>query len=141
MQKTLITAAAVAATLVAMAAPAVSNAAPLAVRAHVAVVAPVDFRDNGRFNDHRGFDNRASVELDRRIAELSARINSGHRGDGLSFRESARLNDRLNAIKWSKRDAERSGRGLSGQETASLNARLDDLQASVYGQRHDGNRW
>lgn len=141
MQKTLITAAAIAATLVAMAAPAVSNAAQLNVR--VGVATAVDYRDydrGGRWNDHRGFDNRASMELDRRIAELDARINA-HRGGGLSFRESARLNDRLNAIKWSKRQSERSGRGLSFQETASLNARLDDLSASVYGQRHDRNRW
>lgn len=139
MTKTLITAAALVAALTAAAIPAASNAAPL-LTARIAVATHADYRDNGRW-DRRGFDNRASVELDRRIAELSARINSGHRGDGLSYRESARLNDRLNAIKWSKRDAERSGRGLNANEAASLNARLDDLSASIYGQRHDRNRW
>ena len=138
MKKTLIAVAALAAGLTALAAPAMSSAAPLTAR--VAVVTQVDFRDHDRFaNRGDRFDGAASAQLDRRIAELDARINSG-RG-GISYREAARLNDRLDAIKFSKRNDERSGRGLDGREMASLNARLDDLQASVYGQRHDGNRW
>ena len=138
MKKTLLAAAALAAGLTTLAAPAMSSAAPLTAR--VAVVTKVDFRDNDRFN-RGGFDNRASSQLDRRIAELDARIDAGRRGGGLSPREASRLNSRLNAIKWDKRSDERSGRGLDGREAASLNARLDDLSASIHGDRHNGNRW
>ena len=140
MNKTLITAAALAAAIVAL--PAVSNAAP--VTARVVVATSVGYHDNGgrggRWDD-RGGNNGASFAIDRRINELDARIDAGRRSGSLSFREASRLSDRLNAIRWSKRGDDRSGRGLSGQEAASLNARLDDLSASVYGQRHDRNRW
>ncbi len=139
MNKTLITAAAIAA-MVAL--PAISQAAP--VTARVVVATSVGYHDNdghgGRW-DNRGGNSGGSYALDRRIDELDSRISAGRRSGSLSVREASRLSDRLNAIRWSKRGDERSGRGLSGQEAASLNARLDDLSASIYGQRHDRNRW
>lgn len=139
MTRKIIPAIAAIAALIAVAAPAVSSAAPVVIGTRVAVTTQVDYRDHGRFGG--GFDNRASAQIDRRIADLDSRINGRGRHDGLSYRETARLNDRLNNIRSDKRRDERDGRGLDGREVASLNARLDDLSNSVFGQRHDRNGW
>ena len=126
--KTLITLAAMAASLTALTIPAVSDARPLQrhtiERSH---------------NDNRS-DMRGSAELNGRINTIESRIDLGRRSGQLSFRESARLKDSLGDITALKRSYERSGRGLNFQETATLNNRLDNLSGRIHLQGHDGNR-
>ena len=127
MKKTLITLAAAAAALTTLTAPAIASARP----AHVVVV-----------SDHRGpdwnhRDDRASAQLNNRIARLDARIDQGRRTGQISYREGRRLNKELNLISSQKRSFERSGRGLSVNEISLLDNRLDRLQGQIRYEKHD----
>lgn len=125
-------------TLIALAAAAtlVTGVAALAAPASAGTAAMVriefDHRHDSRFGDRR---------FDSRIAELDSRIRQGRYSGQLSRREASRLSDRLDSIKWTKRDYERSGGGIDRREASKLDSKLDDLSRDVFGQRHDGNRW
>lgn len=125
MKKTLITLAAIAATLTTLSAPAIASARP------AQVVAVVDHRAPGR--------NHAAAELNSRIATLNARIDKGRRTGQLSPSEGRRLNKELNLISSQKRSFERSGRGLSAQEVSLIDTRLDRLQGQIRFEKHDFN--
>lgn len=126
--KTLITMAAMAASLTALTIPAVSDARPLQRQ-------PIE----RGYHDNRS-DMRSSAELNGRINSVETRISLGRRSGQLSLREAGRLNARLNSITALKRSYERSGRGLNGSEVATLNSRLDTLSGQIRVQGHDGNR-
>ena len=125
MKKTLITLAAVAATLTTLSAPAIASAQP------ARVIAVVDHRSPGW--------NNASAQLSNRIANLDARIHQGRRTGQISVREGRRLNNELNLISSQKRSFERSGRGLSVNEISLLDNRLDRLQGQIRYEKHDLN--
>lgn len=127
MKKTLITLAAVAAALTTLSAPAIASAHP----ARVVVIA--DQRGPGW--NHR--DDRATVQLNGRIASLNARIDQSRRTGQISMREGRRLNNELNLISSQKRSYERSGRGLSLSEISALDKRLDRLQGQIRYEKTD----
>lgn len=126
--KTLITMAAMAASLTALTIPAVSDAHPMQRQSI----------ERG-YHDNRS-DMRGTVELNGRINSVENRISLGRRSGQLSLREAGRLNDRLYNITALKRSFERSGRGLNRAEVATLNSRLDTLSGQIRVQGHDGNR-
>ncbi|ESQ85537.1 hypothetical protein [Asticcacaulis benevestitus] len=134
MKKTLMTLAAIAATLTTVAAPAIATAAPR----HATVIV-VDDRGRGPARDHFG----ASAELNNRIDRLDSRIDQGRRTGALSAREGRRLDSELRNIIALKRGYERSGRGLNRDEVASLDNRLDRLQGQIRFEKRDGDnrRW
>jgi len=126
--KTLITMAAITASLTALTIPAVSDAHPMQRQSI----------ERG-YHDNRS-DMRSSAELNGRINSVENRISLGRRSGQLSLREAGRLNDRLYNITALKRSFERSGRGLNRAEVATLNSRLDTLSGQIRVQGHDGNR-
>ena len=126
--KTLITLAAMAASLTALTIPAVSDARPM--QRH-----PIE----RSHNDNRS-DMRRTAELNNRINSVETRISLGRRSGQISVREAGRLNNSLYGITALKRSFERSGRGLNGSEVATLNSRLDTLSGQIRVQGHDGNR-
>ena len=127
MKKTLITMAAVAAALTTLSVPAMASAQPSRV------VVITDHRTPGW--NHR--DDRATVQLNSRIATLNARIQQGRRTGQISMREGKRLNNELNLISSQKRSYERSGRGLSLSEISTLDKRLDRLQGQIRYEKTD----
>lgn len=112
--KTLITLAAIAATLTTMTVPAMASAQPLKPVA-------VAFHS----------DSRVSAALDNRIDQLKGRIAMGKRTHKLTSREALNLTVKLNNIAAAKHADERSGRGIDGREAASLNSRLDSLSRQI----------
>jgi hypothetical protein len=132
MKKTLITLAAIAATLTTLSAPAIASAQP----ARVVVIADQRGPDGAPHGNPHG-DHRAGAQLNERIANLDARIDQGRRSGQLSKRESRRLNNELNLISSQKRSFERSGRGLSLNEVSQLDERLDRLQGQIRFEKHD----
>ena len=129
MKKTLIALAAVTAAATGLAVPAVADT-------RTATIVRVDYDYNRR-------DDRIEHRLDSRIDNLYDRIRAGRRTGDLSRVETDRLLRRLDSIAAERRRAERTGRGLSPREAASLNDRLDRLSREVRFERHDrdGRRW
>eukprot|EP01042_Synura_sphagnicola_P012728 gene12728-16178_t len=139
--KTVITLAAMAASLTAVAIPAMASA-----QTYTRTTVVMD-RGDDRFDrrDDRGWDggrwdNRSGGSVDRRIDMMQDRLEMGRRNGALSRREAWRIDSNLRDIVSLKRDFERSGRGLDGREVNILNAKLDYLSDQMRFERRDGNR-
>ncbi len=116
MTKTLITLAAMAASLTAMT-PMMADAKPMTMKP-----VAVSFH-------HDRLDPAASARIDARIAGLRGDIKAGERHHTISVRQAGKLTDKLDAVAADKRRDDRNG--LTTREAASLNASLDSLSAQV----------
>ncbi len=134
--KTLITLAAMAASLTALSAPVMASAQPM----HQQPMHEQPMHERPMHQQRWENDNRGSAAVAVRINTLRDRIINARRNGDLSRREATRVDARLDNIIALKRSFERSDRGLSGSEVANLNDRLDRLSYSLRDQAHDGNR-
>ena len=131
--KTLITLAAMAASLTAIAAP-MANAEirPIYMRAPTTVQTTVQVDYQNRMDRRANhMDMHANAALDARIGNLQDRIDTGKRTHALTRSEAMRLTGKLNGISALKTSFARSGGGLNGSEIATLTTKLDNLSAMV----------